>query len=111
MQARRIASDRYSVWHAWGVTNYDQVLSIGERTMKANDKLTESDVMDPVDIYEEGHTTKGGYGSDAMQLMTGTSTSVSTSNSTSISNSNGNSLSTNQQELLTKARRSSRDSF
>ena len=30
MQARQIAEGRFSVWHAWAVTNYDQLQKASE---------------------------------------------------------------------------------
>ena len=37
MQARHVADDRYSVWHAWAVTNYAYV-AIGEKESQSEEK-------------------------------------------------------------------------
>lgn len=39
-EARELASDHYSVWHAWAVTNYDQLKKVTESAQNEDDVFT-----------------------------------------------------------------------
>jgi FKBP12-rapamycin complex-associated protein len=66
LEARELAKDEYSVWHAWAVANYDQLRKAGSADRKVSFD-TESSAVSYIPVLISPHTTTASKTPPSMQ--------------------------------------------